>query len=95
MQHAAKVRTRKSNFELLRVIAMIMIIAHHFAGHGIQHDLEGSTAYVIWRNGSLLNKIVDCLFAPGGKIGVGIFFMLTGYFLINKRSFSLKKIFLE
>ncbi|MQM73061.1 MAG: acyltransferase [Eubacteriaceae bacterium] len=95
MQHAAKVRTRKSNFELLRVIAMIMIIAHHFAGHGIQHDLEGSTAYVIWRNGSLLNKIVDCLFAPGGKIGVGIFFMLTGYFLINKRSFSLKKIVLE
>lgn len=92
---AVNTRVRKSNFELLRIVAMIMIIAHHFATHGIQHDLEGSAAYVLWRDGSVLNKIVDCLYAPGGRIGVGIFFMLTGYFLINKHSFSIKKIVLE
>lgn len=95
MLHPTNVRARKSNFELLRIFAMLMIIAHHFACHGIQHDLEGSAAYVIWRNGNLFNKIIDCLYAPGGKIGVGIFFMLTGYFLINKHSFSLKKVVLE
>ncbi len=92
---AVNTRVRKSNFELLRIVAMLMIIAHHFATHGIQHDLEGSAAYVLWRNGSVVNKIVDCLYAPGGRIGVGIFFMLTGYFLINKHSFSIKKIVLE
>lgn len=74
---------------------MLMIIAHHFAIHGIQHDLDGSTAYVVWRNGTLINKIADCLYVPGGKIGVGIFFMLTGYFLIKKHSFSLRKVILE
>jgi hypothetical protein len=92
---AVNTRARKSNFELLRIVAMLMIIAHHFASHGIQHDLDGNVAYVIWRNGSFINKISDCLYAPGGKIGVGIFFMLTGYFLINKYSFSLKKVVLE
>lgn len=92
---AVNTRARKSNFELLRIVAMLMIIAHHFASHGIQHDLDGNAAYVIWRNGSFINKISDCLYAPGGKIGVGIFFMITGYFLINKYSFSLKKVVLE
>lgn len=74
---AVNTRARKSNFELLRIVAMLMIIAHHFASHGIQHDLDGNVTYVIWRSGSFINKISDCLYAPGGKIGVyvnGIFF---------------------
>lgn len=95
MLDTANVNTRKSNFELLRIVAMLMIIAHHFASHGILHVLDGNVAYVIWRNGRSINKIISCLYAPGGKIGVGIFFMLTGYFLINKHSYSLKKVVIE
>lgn len=95
MLHTTNVRARKSNFELLRIFAMLMIIAHHFASHGVLHVLEGNAAYLTWRNGRPLNKIISCLYAPGGKIGVGIFFMMTGYFMINKHSFSLKKVVLE
>lgn len=28
---------RESNFELLRIIAMLMIVAHHFIVHGVMH----------------------------------------------------------
>ena len=45
--------------------------------------------------GTQLNKAFTSLFAPGGEIGVAIFFMITGYFQIKKNTFSLKKIILQ
>lgn len=95
MKNPSKTKTRQSNFELLRIIAMLIIVAHHFAVHGIQHVLDGDMAYVTWAKGRAVNKIFTCLLVPGGKIGVGIFFMITGYFLISKHSFSLKKVVLQ
>lgn len=32
---------RKSNIELLRIIAMVMIVGHHYAVHGVLHKLTG------------------------------------------------------
>ena len=71
---------RSSNFELLRIFAMLMIVAAHFAGHGIRHVLvpELSSA---WLSGSFANRLFTSFLIPGGKIGVGIFFVLTGYFM--------------
>ena len=75
-------KQRDSNFELLRIIAMFMIVASHYAVHGVRHCLttELSTQ---WINGIQINKILTSFLAHGG-IGNGIFFMLTGYFMFGK-----------
>ncbi|MBQ7641317.1 MAG: acyltransferase family protein [Acholeplasmatales bacterium] len=81
---------RKSNIELLRIIAIIFIIAHHLAVHGFH--LLHPDIYNNLDNGS---KVFIELLMPGGAIGVSIFFIICGYFKINKDKISLKKVLLE
>lgn len=76
-------KRRMSNFELLRIISVILIIAHHYSVHGIWIDKTAGL--------SLNNAIIDFL-AIGGKIGVSCFILITGYFNI-KTTFSIKKLF--
>lgn len=74
---------RKSNFELLRIISMVMIIMHHLSYHGginINYSLIG------------LNEFFYFLFRVGGKIGVDIFVLITGYFMINKEKIKISKL---
>lgn len=70
-------KNRESNFELLRIIAMLMIILHHVMVHGV---LEGGI-----RTNLTSTDILSFSLASGGKIGVMIFMLITGYFLANKR----------
>lgn len=93
MNNSSKIR--QSNIELLRIAAMLMIVGHHMAVHGIYHVTAGENAYNVYSMGTQLNKAFTSLFAPGGEIGVAIFFMITGYFQIKKNTFSLKKIILQ
>ena len=86
---------RKSNFELLRIVAMLMIVAHHLAVHGVQHVLFSDQAYRVWAAGSLANRLFTFLFVPGGGTGVAVFFMLTGYFLVEKQRASVLKVCLQ
>lgn len=86
---------RKSNFELLRIFAMLMIVAFHYAYHGIQKGNIDLISYQGWSTGSIVNKMFTCFLTPGGEIGVALFFMLTGYFMVRRDFFSLKKIVLE
>lgn len=88
-------KMRQSNFELLRIISMLMIVASHLASHGVQHQLDTDMAFKIWKTGPILNKVVTSALIPGGGIGVGIFFMLTGYFQIDKDKMSVRKVVLE
>lgn len=73
---------RNSAIELLRIIAMIMIVFSHFASHG-------GFSFLAW-------PVPRCwynLIIMGGKIGSNIFVLITGYFLINKtQGFDPKKI---
>lgn len=83
-------KQRDSNIELLRIIAMIMIVAYHLVSNGLL-KLNGYGTYDVWKNGSLINKIVAASLFPGGYIGNMIFFMITGYFLAGSykvRSFK-------
>lgn len=77
---------RQSNIELLRIVSMIMIVFHHFAVHG-GFDWKASdiTFPHFWYN----------LIAMGGKIGVDVFILISGYFLImsHSRFLDLKRIF--
>lgn len=65
---------RQSNLELLRILAMCMIICCHF---------------VTYNNFGPTNMFSDKTLALsmlrlGGKLGVVLFVMITGYFMLNK-----------
>ena len=75
-------KKRESNFELLRIVAMIMIILHHYVYYG-------GVAYTY---GAGINRYFGIVLLFIGKTGVNIFILITGYFLINS-SFKIKKLF--
>ncbi len=88
-------RQRDSNIELLRIIAMIMIVAYHLVSNGLL-KVNGYGTYDIWNNGLLVNKIMAALLFPGGYIGNMIFFMITGFFLAGSyKIHSFKKIVID
>lgn len=60
-------KQRRSNFELLRIISMIFIVAGHLVCHGVQKVLSGE-AYVTWSTGTTANRIISCIFSPGGVL---------------------------
>ena len=73
--------TRKSNFELLRIIAMIMIILHHITIHCVNVQLGDKSLYAL---GEYFNKtvfikrlLIPQLFMPAGKIGNIIFILIA------------------
>lgn len=72
---------RNSSIELLRIIAMIMIVFHHFAVHGGFSWESSSVSFTRhWYN----------LIIMGGKIGVDVFVIISGYYLINSNSGYIK-----
>lgn len=71
---------RKSNYELCRIVAMLMIVSHHFAiRNGFQIETVGFLS--IWLR----------FLESAGKIGVNLFILLTGYFMVGKQN-KLEKI---
>lgn len=88
-------KNRNTNIELLRIVAMLFIIGSHLATYGIIENLN-TEVYAIWDKGTLLNKIFICLLVPGGDIGVGVFFLISGFFMSKKKEIViLDKIFFE
>ena len=71
---------RESNFEFLRIAAMFLIVVHHFCYHGIITHYSGLTDTITLK----INNFLLLFLASGGKIGVNIFMIISGYFLINK-----------
>lgn len=71
---------RSSNLELLRILAIIMIIAHHYSVHG-GWDIPNELSY---------NRIIVQFLSLGGKLGVNCFVLITGYFMINSK-FNINK----
>lgn len=74
---------RQSNIELLRIVAMILIVAHHFSVHG-GFEFPASSVTV--------NKLWIQFIQIGGKIGVNIFVLISGYFLIDAKNVKISKI---
>ena len=75
-------KARQSNFEALRIVAMLMIVAHHYCIGPIQH-LTNSTMSTLWLEGSLSHRLITVFFVPGGEVGVAVFFMLTGFLCVK------------
>ena len=79
MQTIQKTKSRESNFELLRLVLMFMIIVHH----GIVHGLKISS---IASGEELTNSISTCLIGGGNClliIAVNVFILISGYFSIK------------
>ena len=74
---------RKSNIELLRIFAMLLIVAHHIGVHS-GFDLSADIP--------VFNKLWIQLIQMGGKIGVNVFVLISGYFLINTQRLKLDKV---
>ncbi len=79
---------RQSNLELLRIFAMFLIVCHHIMFHG---------AFLKFPPSFTTNAILSQLMSSGGKVGVDIFVIITGYFLIEKapKITSIVKLYLE
>lgn len=81
-------RTRDLRFEILRIIAMLIIIASHAAWNlsWMLHAFSGMEDVTP-------NLTVASYYTVGqwGQVGVVIFFIITGYFLCNKQ-FTAKRV---
>lgn len=76
-------KIRESNFELLRIISMLLIVAHHFSACGnFNFDLGVFS----------LNRLWIDMFEIGGKLGVNIFVFISGYFLISSKGFRIQRL---
>ena len=82
---------RQSNFELLRIFAMIMIILGHIQYHGSQQLLTGDSGYftqpIIY-----LRLLVFEIGEPLGNIGNGLFLAISGYFMSSNDHIDTGKI---
>lgn len=65
-------KVRESNLELLRIISMLLIVTHHLAVH---------TPFIFE---NIHIKYIVYFISLGGKIGVALFVLLTGYLQANK-----------
>lgn len=73
-------KKRESNFELMKIISMFMIIAYHFIVHG--EILENTTGFL-----NIIMNFFKMLFI----VHVNSFVLITGYFQYNKQ-FKLSKV---
>ena len=74
-------KQRNSNIELLRIIAMLFIVASHFYVHGAADVVSMDFSF---------NKLV-MQFGHIGNLGVDIFIIITGYFL-STSTFKIKRV---
>ena len=71
IQNNSRINNRQSNFEILRVFSMLIIVACHLTTQGIG----------IYEQGSFINKVIAAMLYPGGLIGVPLFFYAYRLFL--------------
>ena len=77
-------KIRESNLELLRIISMISIFIYHYCVHGGILEVGSYT----------INKSVALFFSIGGRVGVNIFILIMGYFMV-KSQFKIKRIIIS
>jgi len=77
---------RDSNFELLRIITMFMIVILHIGSHGIQKQLNVTTEI------SELSEIVYYFIRSLSIVAVNLYVLISAYFLINNKAVNFKKV---
>ena len=91
-------KKRNSNMELLRIIAMLMIICYHIFLHCIYVQLTDANSITALGNGwfsypTFFKRLcILSIISPTGQIGNAIFLIVSGYFMADKKSIDLTKI---
>lgn len=89
---------RNSNMELLRIVAMLMIISYHLFFHCINGQLTDIDSIQSLGNDYFCHPIfykklwLLALISPLGQVGNAIFILISGYFMATKESIDLSKI---
>ena len=73
---------RSTNIELCRIIMMLWIVAHHLILHG-----TGEPGGL-----PLLNLAWIKFLRMGGRLGVDVFIIISGYYLIHSQEVRIEKI---
>lgn len=76
-------KERQANFELLRILAMFMVVALHYM-------LKGGIAIPMSKNGSAMN-LLAWLLEAFCIVAVNVYVLISGYFLVEA-NWSLKKL---
>lgn len=84
MVNSGKMNIRESNFELLRIISMFMIVLLHMGTHGLSSYVNIPT-FLAGKNGYLYDFIRSL-----SIVAVNLYILISGYFL-SKSAFKLKK----
>ena len=83
-------KKRASNIELLRLVAMFLIVWFHSIVHGVSGGFKTQNAIEIMTQHSIVFQTTQLL-SISGKTGVALFVIISGYFLINS-NFNLDRI---
>ena len=77
---------RSSNFELLRILSMLMIVASHAAQHA------GIDGFSILAAKPGLNVLSTILLGTYGQLGVFLFIIISSWFLCDRQGIHIKKV---
>ena len=80
----SKENARNSSLELLRIICMLLIIAHHYSVHGGYGELTSASL----SGGSIFIQILSLY----GKLSCTIFILISAYFLVDAPEIRYKRI---
>ena len=78
-----KAHVRNSSLELLRIIAVLMIIASHLSQHG---------GFEFQRESITLNRLWQQFLFLGGQRGNDMFILISGYFLVSSQKIKLSRL---
>lgn len=76
-------RERSLNYDLLRIVAMLMIVCFHYCIHGNGEQIF-STSFSI-------QQVISYTFGSWGLVGVICFFMISAWFMQNRETISILK----
>lgn len=91
-------KKRSSNFELLRIIAMLMIVFFHIMIHWPKEQILNEGLQNIFNNGWFNNPVfykkllIIYTAMPMGTVGNGLFMMISGYFLSYREEIDVVKV---
>lgn len=74
-------KKRLSKFEVIRILAMFLIVLHHSVVHGVCDVKQGYSMIVMHP----LNSGIAYATGSGGIIGIYLFVLITGFFMINSQ----------
>lgn len=86
-------KQRNSNIELLRILMMLVIIAHHYiVNSGVIQCIVSTPPHSLQIN--RFNVYFALVFGWGGKTAINVFVLITGYFMCRQEFKWRKTVFL-